>query len=266
MNRLPVLILIEWGTFLSACSTGPVVSKVVYEDATRMVRVDVTYRTGKEEHRHPAIVSVQELNHALQSVTIETSSILPITFRNGGLNGKAFERKERKFLATHAVQALSRATPLEEVMFFWVHTRANEIREVTSGSLYIENDDLQLVLANLKYTTTRQVDVDRAKRDPLEVLGQPLYSLKPGPGNRIARESFWDTWFSQPRQHLVIPLKNLPSQSATAEEKIRLPSNAPQESPASLRKKLTELQELRDDGLITDEEYLNKRRELLEQF
>ena len=234
--------------FLPACSTGPIVSQVVVEDATRMIRVDVTYRTGKDEHSHPASLSIQELDHALQSIRLEPSSLLPIAFPNGESEALAFGRKEREFLASHAVQALGRATPLEEVMFFWIHTRANNIREVTSGSLFVQDDDLHLVLANFKFTTTSQGEVDRAKRDPLDVLGQTLYFVDPGGGGRTHQATFLEKWFSQPHQHLIIPLMDRPSQPADLEEKISPLPTTPQETPPSLRGKLRELQALRNEG------------------
>ena len=252
--------------FLHGCSTGPVVSHVIVENASQMVRVDVTYRTGKAEHSHPATLSVQKLDQALQSVTVESSSVLPISFPKGGSEGKAFEPKEREFLARHAVQALSRATPLEEVMFFWIHTRANNIREVTSGSLFVQDDDLHLVLANFKFTTTSQGEVDRAKRDPLDVLGQTLYFVEPGSEGRTHQATFLEKWFSQPHQHLIIPLMDRPSQPADLEEKISPLPTTPQETPPSLRGKLWELQALRNEGLISEEEYQCKRKELLERF
>ena len=264
--RVVLWAVLEIFVFQQACSMGPIVSQVVVEDATRMVRVDVTYRTGKDEHSHPAFLSVQELDRALQSVRFEPSSLLPISIPNGGSDGLAFGRKEREFLATPAVQALSRATPLEEVMFFWVHTRANKIREVTSGSLFVQDDDLHLTLANFKYTTTSQADVDHTKGHPLEPLGQTLYHVEPGPGGIVQRATFLQKWFSQPDQHLIIPLKNVPSLPAVTDKKTRPLSNSQKETPPSLRGKLMELQVLRDEGLISEQEYQRKRKELLERF
>jgi len=231
-----------------------------------MVRVDVTYRTGKDEHSHPASVSSQELNQVLQSVFVETSSMFPIAFNRSGRDVQAFSPEEREFLSFHTARALTRATPLEEVMFFWVHPRDMNIREITSGSMYVQKENLHLVVANFRQPTVSQGDIDRAKGDPLEVLGESLYYLAPGSGGRIAAESFWNKWFSEPRQHLIIPLKAEPLPVADKENRILSIPKVRQESSPSLREKLAELQLLRTEGLISDEEYQTKRQELIERF
>ena len=255
--------------FLTGCSTTPVVSHVVFEDMTRLVRVDVTYRTGKEEHSHPATVSSQEIARALQFLTYETSSLLPVSFLQTEAGTSAFSQDERDFLASNAASALSRATPLEEVVFFWVHTRTNEIREVTSGSVYVQGEDLNLILANFKFTTTSPGAIDRARTNPLEVLGQPLYHVEAGETGKLYQASFYETWFSQPQQHFVLPLNtNIPTRTVPDDQSVSRPSkpSTSSESSSSLREKLKELQSLRDEGLISEEEYRNKRHELLDRY
>ena len=267
-TRLVPSFLVMWGffLFLPACSTRPIVSQMIVDDAARMVRVDVTYRTGQVEHSHPADISPQVLNQAFQSVLVEPSSILPVSFGRRDSETEAFSHVNREFLASHASQALSRATPLEEVVFFWVNSRGNPIREITSGSLYVQDGELHVVFANYHQTTSSQGDVERARQNPLEVLGQPLYHVVPGPGGRLASESTWERWFSQPRQHSIIPLSQVSLPVVDREERNSEPSRAPQATPTSLREKLQELQTLQEEGLISEEEYQGKRRELLDRF
>ena len=53
------------------CASGPVISKVVFEDEHRLVRLDVTYRTGGQEHSHPVTLNPSVLVAALQAMTVE---------------------------------------------------------------------------------------------------------------------------------------------------------------------------------------------------
>ena len=55
---------------IMGCSISPVISKVIVEQPNRLVRLDVTYRSGLEEHSHPTSISPSHLTTLLTSVKV----------------------------------------------------------------------------------------------------------------------------------------------------------------------------------------------------
>jgi hypothetical protein len=75
----------------------------------------------------------------------------------------AFTDKEIAFFAPLLALALSKATPEEVVTFYQTRDLSALSREVTSGGLFIQDDELHLILANYRSHTHYMPDFGAAE-------------------------------------------------------------------------------------------------------
>ncbi len=187
------------------------VSTVLFEDQDRLVRLDVTFREGGQEHSHPARVKSIRLARVLRSITLTPPGPLLPAFRgHHRLAGSpAFSEGEIEFLAPLFEEGLRRSTPLEEVVFYLSEIRDSGVREITSGSLYVQNEALHLRIANYRSTTTGELEAARVRTNPLTILGEHQSSLDPGPDGRIQPQGSWTRIMGRTPQHLVFEYRAL---------------------------------------------------------
>jgi hypothetical protein len=247
---------------LMSCSTSPVVSRVIVEDTNRLVRLDVTYRSGSQEHHHPANFTAAEISTLLSAIEVNPEPLLPgLDYNQEG--EKALSKAQISFLAPHLAQAFEKATPLEEILFYWNQTRDNNIQEITSGSVFLDDENLHVLFANFRWTTSGKRHVERVKSNPLTVLGNPRYELRMKDNQSLSSDQPWWALASSSPQHLVISYTSRPPRSSNA-------TNPPSATNAAhdpkIRERLQSLAELRREGLITEQEFQKKRKEILESL
>ncbi len=93
----------------------PVVSTVLFEDQDRLVRLDVTFREGGQEHSHPARVKSIRLARVLRAIALTPPGpLLPTFLGHHPLAGSpAFSEGDIEFLAPLFAEGLRRSTPPE---------------------------------------------------------------------------------------------------------------------------------------------------------
>jgi len=253
----------------AGCASQPVVSKVFFEDEDRLIRLDVIYRTGGQEHSHPVELRETELANALRSISVQPQRGLDSFFlgQKGFQFPPAFSEEMVQFLASPGVDALHQATPLEEVVFYFNLPREDGIiHEITSGSFYVQGKYLNLMLANYRHGIVGTLEDTRARDNPLTVLGKPLYEFMPGPSVRIEEPQVGLSLFRDVSQHISIDLHaGVNSIQDSLKEK-----EGSQDDQVSAEmttvEKLRELATMRQEGLITEKEFQQKRRQLLDSF
>jgi hypothetical protein len=108
--------------------------------------------------------------------------------------------------------------------------------------------------------------MDHLQIHPLTQLGEPLHSLKGiDPIRQLTHSLATELWAPQ-TPHFVVPLQAL--------SQAQLPSNRPleqtphslEETSESIRQRLKNIEELRNEGLLTEKEYQHKRQEILEKL
>jgi len=248
------------------CSTPPVVSKIVFQDHNHVVRLDVTYRVGNQEHSHPAMLAPEDLAIVLQAIeAIPQRNLLSGRLGTStSTTSAAFSDEQVRFLAPLLAQGLNQATPLEEVVFYLNQPRNRTIREITSGSLYVQGPNLHLLLANYRHATSGNLETEKATTNPLTILGEPMYDLSPGPYGRIFGELPWLKSFAIAPQHLILDYQVL-VRSEDDRGGLNLGKHDEDSSPhSSIHNKLRLLRDLKNLGLLTDQEYQEKRMQVLE--
>ena len=265
-----ILRLLPFFFILSAsCASQPVISKVFFEDEDRLIRLDVVYRTGGQEHNHPVELSKTELANALRSISVRPQRGL-VSFllgQKGFQFPPAFPEEMVQFLASQGAVALHNGTPLEEVVFYFNLPREDSIiREITSGSFYVQGGRIHFVVANYRHGIAGSMEADRAREDPLTILGEPLYVVIPGPNGQVEKTMGWTSSFTDVRQHISIDLyakANLVQDSTKEKEGSQ---DAQVSEDMTTVEKLRELDTMRQERLITEKEFEQKRRQLLDSF
>ncbi len=243
----------------NACSPPPDLDRTILEQPNHVVGLEITYRPGSQEFAHPAEVGPETIREALQSIQTYPSSLIPRVMKRFHDPHPAFSDTQIQVLTQALSQALRQATALETATFFWVHPRENGIQEITSGGIYAEQHQLHLILANYRHTITDRSAIPSLKKQPLRVLGDPLYRLEAlSPSHMVDPKLTANLWAPK-AQHFLYPRQGSPTLQKSEEA---AGTSLPSKPPA--KERLNHLRELYREGLITDGEYQEKRKEILD--
>lgn len=304
----PFLYSILCFVLFTGCIGSKRVTTIVYEDKTRAVRLES--RLGKDKkpieygYQHPAALTQEDFERLLSSIYIKRSKTLLgllIPVLGAKDREEAFSPDEIQFLSQYLSGALAKAAPDQRVTFLLFRPRGAQMREVTSGVVFVRGDHLNLVLANDQAILDREMMSAADEDDPLYVYKQDDFKMLPGKYQELVKENreireregvLPKTWVaidyqkmlaSQPEgepQAISGPTSpqtpsteanppNPPSPTETSGQSLeKSPQVQTGESvPASpFEEKLRVLKRLREQGLITEEEYQAKKQELLKSF
>ena len=264
-----VVVLVS---LLANCASSPIFSRTVYEDPTVLVRLDRSL--FQEEVSGAPAVHIPELTAAVLAEILRSVRIQPeISFlsywilRKEPQSEPAFLNEDVQLLAPHLRAALAKARPNETAVFFLRRTREDGIPLVTTGGLLIHGDQLVVLLAHARRPTTTLRKIETAHDAPLHPLGEVDFHFVPGPyQTTLAKKDLPQNIAMASAPALSVDYRALlagilqPSRGSS-------PSQTEPEFPAALiEEKLHRLKTWREQGLITDDEYLQKRQEVLKHF
>jgi hypothetical protein len=182
--RLVILALVCTG-LIGACSPRQFTTITIYDQPDAYVRLefDRTVKKGME-HAHPVSLKPEQIAAVLAGVRIEE----PIALVRGDILQldpvppihPAFSEKDISFFAPLLAMALSKATSEEVVTFYQTRPISAITREVTSGGLFIQGDELHLTLANYRSHTRYMADMGVAETQDDRLT--PMQSLAPQGG------------------------------------------------------------------------------------
>jgi hypothetical protein len=133
----------------------------------------------------------------------------------------------------------------------------------------MEGSSLHLLLANYRYAVTSPNMRELVWENPLSSQVN-LYELSPGDHQTMIQDKEGKLWRSTGSELSIAyqPLLLAEPVSATALPNGSSSSPLPQAQSKhlSMQERLKTLKQLRDEGLITEEEYRSKRSRLLEQL
>ena len=266
------VIAVVMVSLLANCASSPVFSRTVYEDPTVLVRLDsplVQELVSSAPAEHIPELTAADLAEILRSVRIqqEISFLNYWVLRKDSQPELAFLNDDAALLAPHLQAALARVRPTETVLFFLRRTRADGIPLVTTGGLLIHGDQFVVLLANARRPTTTQRKLETARDAPLHPLGELDFHFVPGP---------YQTTLVKKDLPKNIAITSAPALSVDYRAWLAgflqpgrgsSPSQTEPEIPAAtIEEKLHRLKTWHEQGLITNDEYLQKRQELLKHF
>ncbi len=259
-------------SLLASCANSPTFSRTVYEDPTILVRLDRPLVQEQVSGTSTGLISgltAVELAKLLHSVRIEPeiSFLSYWVLRKEPHPEPAFPNGDAELLAPHLQAALAKAQPSETVVFSLRRTREDGIPLVTTGGLLIQSNQLLVLLANARRPATTQRRLETARDAPLHPLGEVDFHFVPGPYQAtLTKKDLPKSIATTSAPALVVDYRALLTSLVQPNHGSPSHPTAPDISTVTIDEKLRRLKTWREQGLITDDEYLQKRQEILKQF
>ena len=205
------------GLLLSGCVPGRIVTVTLYDTPAAFVRLETDQTIDQNSgHTHPLYLSPEHMAALLGGMVFEEPwAKLPIyDDLSQPRRHPAFTESEISLFAPLLATAMGKATPEELVTFYHSTSRSSASREVTSGGIFLDGDNLHIVLANYRSPTHYSADIGVA--DTMDDRLTPLRALAPQRGRlafepreaaRETIESGMATWFREERREVVIRYK-----------------------------------------------------------
>ncbi|HSQ52109.1 MAG TPA: hypothetical protein VLL94_12680 [Nitrospiraceae bacterium] len=187
MSRLICLVFLAFAGagLIGACSPRQFTTIMIYDNPNTYVRLEFDRTVTKEtEHSHPISLKPEQIAAALAGVRVNE----PIALVRGDILERspiprvhpAFTDRDITLFAPLLALALSRATPEEVVTFYQTRKISAITREVTSGGVFVQGDELHLILANYRSHTRNMADFGAAETQDDRLT--PMQSLAPQNG------------------------------------------------------------------------------------
>lgn len=277
--RMPILIFLVLILPIVSCASEAGFKRVVHQDADLLVILDrreiPTSPSIEPVYDHPSSISPAVLQRTLEAIRVQQEPGLLMRL----IAGKAEERPLADpaavaLLAVKLSNALAEAGPQERVDFYQVSPRDAVTRSVSSGTVFVKDHMLHLRLDHFRAPLEKDeppTAVNQASGRPDEKK-ETAFALVEGPQLVHRRYKNWvGISESDPRwliaDYAVLAAETLRSGGGAAVEAPTLPPPPLNPSPeGGLEEKLRTLKHLRDEGLISEQEYIDKKRALLKGF
>lgn len=223
---------------------------------------------------HPLSLDEADWQTILQGIRVQPRKrLLPSIGAGQAVPREAFTESEQRYLARHLSQAFAQARPYEWVVFFLAQPRDQEgdvrggpgVTEAASGGFFVQDGQLHLLLANYRFAITMRDVVETIRSDPMRPAGDAFYELVAGPHQTMAADEGPGLRmpFRARIPELVIEYQ---AWLTRPDQKPEDPDASQSDKPRSPEDRLRTLQRLREQGLITEEEYRGKRQKLLDEL
>ena len=272
MKRWTVLVLVLCLCGVSAGAALFPHSKKIYHQGTGTW---VKLSSGNKNlgpFDHPHQFSEEAMDRSLAAIRYYRPS-LPLLTNKKGSEWDLLTAEERAKIVPYLVQAFAQAGPDQWVDFSIGVYRGGTLLTTyrqSDGVMFVKDGELNIAFRNIALreapggpTTPR--DATRSYDSPVRIV--------PGAGQRLMQTAGRNGKEAEHRNWVVMsavpaapappaPAANSPAPAAGA----TAPSAPPASSPATVHERLKELKQLYDEGLISREQYEQKRAELLKQL
>lgn len=272
------LLLAALAALASACQGPERSARPAYEEQERFVRLDARADDPRPEgaarFAHPVVLGPAEWARILGGVRIQNRKDSFLFTRALEPPTEAFAPDEIVYLGRALSETFARARPDEWVVFGMSKVLPSGLNEITTGGWFAEGTRLHLLLANYRHSATRTTVRERLWKEPLRPIAAPFYDVVQGEHQTVVKGAgFLSALASGSGPEIVIEYKSLldlpPAairQPVPAVEKAVPAPEAGRLPAAAAEERLRALKRLREQGLITDEEYREKKKEVLGSF
>ncbi len=234
----------------------------------------------KKNYNHPYYFTAGGLANILSSIYYKKKSIIM------GSKGKKklYKQGELQNIIPPIISAFSMANDSQDILVFSTSDKVLLADAQSYFSIFVSNNELNIVFSDILNKksisdgrTFRKSNKKKFK-DPFEVKRNSSWELIPMEGQRFAPgHRNWliidvssNLYGTPARDNVKASDKSLQSDSRARaiERKVRSNENFIEEKEKyqEVREKLKELKVLNDEGLISDEDYELKKKELLNEF
>jgi hypothetical protein len=244
------------------------------ESPDRFVRLQVSSPGFQRDHvpnfSHPVTLRPEEWKIILSNLRVQKQGepVIFFTLPKGAISN-AWTPDEVDYLSRTLSLAFAQARPTEWVVFGLSRPGPPEVAEIATGGWFMEGTHLHLFLANYRYAVTAPNVRELAWENPLSSQVNS-YELVPGDHQTMIQEKEDElrrptgSEISIAYQALLLAEPLSTSALSGGPSSSLLPQS--QSEHLTLEERLKTLKRLRDQGLITEEEYRSKKSRLLEQL
>ena len=204
---------------LTSCQTRQFPTLSIYESPTRFVRLEADPTVSPSDgHSHPVSMTGDEMAAVLSGLRIEEPSRI-VSFLDTSSEPPrhpAFNEAEVRFFSPLLAKGLGLATPEEVVTFYQSHQETPIIRKVTSGGMFVNGEELHVVLSNYRSSTHYASDpgVDDTTDDrltPMRSIAPQVVSLdfEPSSARAASRTTGLAGMFDHDRREIVVFFRKL---------------------------------------------------------
>lgn len=273
MRRLLAPLFILAPLLSPSCADVTQVPLSVKEETDRFIRIEPRAgagdRFGARQFSHPLTLSPEEWQRILSSIRIQKAQTFLVNSDKNPVEN-AFTPDQIAFLGPGLSKALRQAHPDEFVVFGFSQPRPPQLTEITTGGWFVEGQQVHLVLANYRQAVSMSHIRDQLWNNPLQSNAGPSYDIVLGAYQSLDQATGLATLVSAQGPDLAINYKALLEAKPTPQAPppaAAAPAPALEERPElSLEEKLVTLKTLKERGLITEGEYQEKKKQLLDKF
>lgn len=204
---------------LAACSARQFTTVTLYDSPHSFVRLeaDPTVDSGKA-HSHPVRLTPEQIAAVLHGIMIEEPITRMPLYDDLSVprRHRAFDDRLIAFLAPLLALGLERATSEEVATFYFSKQLSGVTREVTSGGIFVQGEDIHVILANHRSHTNYMADYGAAsttddRLTPMKSLApqQGRLGFEPSSALRPSRTWNWSRFFQADRRELIVAYKDL---------------------------------------------------------
>ncbi len=271
---LVLVLACAMDALIPACAGPPPVTRPVCgrcEDETRFVRVAKPEPAlpGPPAYEHPLRLSREDWRNLLGGIYVQKryKGFLFFPTQKGPVE-PAFLPEEIDYLSMALSLAFDQAQPGEWVVFGLSRPSAPELTEVTTGACFVKDGQLHVRFANYRYAVSMQTLRGLLWEHPLHAH-EIVYELVPGAHQAVITEPEGPALFGAKPVEVRIAyqaaLAGPPPVQPVLEPRHPHQPHVPSGS-ATIEERLRTLKRLREEGLLSEDEYRTKRQQVLEQF
>jgi len=277
-----VVLLSALVLLCQACQGPERSARPAHEEQERFVRLDARAGDpspeGTARFAHPVRLSSAEWARILAGIRIQLRKDSVLFTRALEPPTEAFAPDEIAYLGRMLSETFARARPDEWVVFGMSRVLPSGLNEITTGGWFAEGARLHLLLANYRHSVTRTVVRERLWKEPLRAVTEPFYDVVQDERYTVMKGTgLLSALSSGSGPEIVIEYRALLGASPAAARPPAVEKTIPVEKVApvpdagalpggAVEERLRMLKRLREQGLITDEEYREKKKEVLGSF
>ena len=211
-------------SLLLGCAIPHVPFRTIYEDPVNYVRLEEDDSVLPEwppgHHNHPRLFTADQITLLLKGMTVQEHRM----WLQKWIQGEApivpvFKDEEMALLVPHLAAAFAEAKYNERVTFYLSQPQTSVKRVITTGGLYIHDNELHILLGNWQIVygiPTYGMIYDR--RYPMRPTAAKGFDLYFQPAEAVVNQSssMWDTLFANTKDELVIDMGRWQSAIMTA--------------------------------------------------
>ncbi len=218
---------------------------------------------------HPFTLAPQDWATILGSITVQHKDPLLVLLTKKGEASPAFAPDEVAYLSETLAKVFAQAAPSEHVVFGLAREGTGGVTEMTTGGWYVAGGRLHVVLANYRLGVTLPGVIERLRTEPLAHY-PAFYEIAPAAHQKLETgAALGRVILDRDSPHLIIDYRALLLAKADERRAPGVGQPAVQSMPSpppSAEERLEELKRLHERGLITDDEYRDKKKQILDRF